>query len=134
MDFNNVEKYIRDGGNPEEIAQAFADQLNAVLQHIEAEEAVGKKATEVTKVWKDFVEAYFHVNSLPDKMTIEQFYMTEKDVTALLENFVQLTPLIVKYGSALENFANSVQKVVDTKTDKNAFSETMENFFRKLNI
>ena len=134
MDFNNVEKYIRDGGNPEEIAQAFADQLNAVLQRIEAEEAVGKKATEVTEVWKDFVEAYFHVNPLPEKTTIEQFYMTEKDVTALLENFVHLTPLIVKYGSALENFANSVQKVVDTKTDKNTFSETMENFFRKLNI
>ena len=134
MDFNNVEKYIREGGNPEEIAQAFADQLNTVLQHIEAEEAVGTKATEVIHVWKDFVKAYFHVNPIPENSKVEDFFMSEGDPQKLLETFVQVVPMFVKYGSVLENLATSTEKILNTKVDKNAFSDTMENFFRKFNI
>lgn len=134
MDFNNVEKYIRDGGSPEEIAQAFADQLNAVLSRIEDEKAVVTKSQEVAENWKSFVTAYFHVHPFPEGVKVEDFFLSSDDVVKLLETFVEIVPMFVKYGSVIENFATGAEKILDTKINKNSFTETMENFFNKLNI
>lgn len=134
MDFNKVEEFLRSGGSAEEIAQAFADKLNAVLTRIEEEKAVGEKSHKVTEIWNDFVDAYFAVNTLPENTANKDFYLTDEDIMKLIETFVQIVPMIVKYGSAIENFTTSAEKVLNTKIDKNAFSETMDNFFRKLNI
>lgn len=134
MDFNKVEEFLRNGGSAEEIAQAFADKLNAVLTRMEEEKAVGEKSHKVAEIWNDFVDAYFTVNKLPETTANSDFYMTDTDVMKLIESFVQLVPMIVKYGSVIEKFATSAEKIIDTKIDKNAFSETMDNFFRKLNI
>lgn len=134
MDFNNVEEFIRNGGDAQAIAQAFADNLNQVLARIEEEKAVGQKCEKVVEIWNDFVDAYFKVNKLPETTVNADFYLTDADVMKLIETFVQIVPMIVKYGSAIESFANNAEKIINTKSDKNAFSETLEGFFRKLNL
>ena len=101
---------------------------------IEEEKAVGEKSHKVAEIWNDFVDAYFAVNTLPENTANKDFYLTDEDIMKLIETFVQIVPMIVKYGSAIENFTTSAEKVLNTKIDKNAFSETMDNFFRKLNI
>ena len=135
FDFNNLEKYLRDGGDPEAIAKAFADRLNTTIRAIGDEDALHDAALNVTESWNDYVEIYFGTHKLPDGTILDDWYIHEKDVNIIMDTFVKILPAVDKYMKALDSFNSAIQpakiKVNDTK-DK--VSNIVDDFFSKYGI
>ena len=135
MDFNNLEQYLREGGDPQVIAQAFANKLNNMIAKINQESAIEEEAENVVKAWRKFIEAYFEVNEIPDGFLIEDFEFKTEEVVKIIETFVSIAPYFEKYVSAIEKFSNNTEVIKDnSKKLEHTFEDTITKFFNKMNI
>ena len=135
FDFNNLEKYLRDGGDPEAIAKAFADRLNTTIRAIDDEDTLNEASLGVAEAWNDYVEVYFGTHKLPAGTILDDWYINEDDVNTILDTLVKTIPVVDKYMKALDSFSSAIQpakiKVNDTK-DK--VSNIVDDFFSKYGI
>ena len=125
FDFNNVEKYLREGGDPESIAKAFADKLNMTIHAIDDEDTLNGANSEVVDAWNDYVDIYFGIHKLPAETKIGDFYINEEDVEYFMNTIVKLLPAVHKYSMTLNNILEP------TKTKVN---DVINDFFIKYNI
>jgi len=139
FDFNNLEKYLRDGGDPEAIAKAFADRLNTTIRAIDDEDALNDASIEVAEAWNDYVEVYFGTHKLPDGTILDDWYIDEDDVKTIMDTFVKIIPTVDKYMKALDSFNSAIQpakiKINDTAAKtKNKVDNIVDDFFSKYGI
>jgi len=135
FDFNNFEKYLRDGGDPEAIAKAFADRLNTTIRAINDEGALNDASLDVVESWNDYVEVYFRTHKLPDGTILEDWYFNKDDVNAIMDALVKFLPAIDKYMKAFDNFNFAIQPT-KTKVNniKDKASNIVDDFFSKYGI
>jgi hypothetical protein len=139
FDFNNIEKYLRDGGNPETIAKAFADKLNITIHTIDDEKSLNNASEKVSVAWNDYVNAYFGTHKLPNNTILEDWYVTTDDIKALMDSLIKIIPTIDKYLKTIENFNDIISpvKVKVTNTTiktKNKVDNVVDDFFSKYGI
>ena len=135
MDFNNVEKYLRNGGDPKVIAQEFADKINEVISKMNQENDIIEAAENVTEAWADFLDAYFIVHKLPTGFHIEDFDVTKEEIVKIIETLVTIAPYFEKYVSTLEKISDSVETIKNnSKKIDPSFEGTITKFFNKMNI
>ncbi len=135
FDFNNLEKYLRDGGDPEAIAKAFADRLNTTIRAIDDEDNLNEASLGVVESWNDYVEVYFKTHKLPDGTILDDWYINENDINTIMDTLVKILPAVDKYMKALDSFNSAIQpakiKVNDTKDKVN---NIVDDFFSKYGI
>ena len=139
FDFNNIEKYLREGGNPETIAKAFADKLNITIHTIDDEKSLNKAMEKISIAWNDYVNIYFGIHKLPTNTILEDWYITTDDVKILMDSLVKFIPTIDKYLKTVENLNDIISpakiKVTDTATKaKSKVDNIVDDFFSKYGI
>lgn len=126
--FNDVEKYLRDGGDPTKMAQAFADAMNKALTKVQEENKLGQKANEFANAWNAYIDEYFKTHDVPDNCVVADMYLNDRDVTYLMEQVLKFIPLLDKLNGLLEVGTVQVSK------SKNKVENTVERFFDKFGI
>ena len=139
FDFNNIEKYLREGGNPETIAKAFADKLNITIHTIDDEKSLNKAMEKISIAWNDYVNIYFGIHKLPTNTILEDWYITTDDIQILMDSLVKFIPTIDKYLKTVENLNDIISpakiKVTDTATKaKSKVDNIVDDFFSKYGI
>ena len=132
FDFNNLEKYLRDGGDPEAIAKAFADRLNTTIRAIDDEDALKDASIEVAEAWNDYVEVYFGTHKLPAGTILDDWYINEHDVNTIMDTLVKTIPAVDKYMKAFDSFSSVIQPKANDAKDK--ISNIVDDFFSKYGI
>ncbi len=130
FDFNNIEKYLREGGNPETIANAFADKMNLILAVMNDENALTESAEKVCKAWNDYVVSYFKVNSLPANSKQEDWYISVGEVKDIMDLLVRILPVINKSSEFISAVEKEVKK--NTKTLANNTNDIWKEFFNNI--
>lgn len=139
FDFNNIEKYLREGGDPEAIAKAFADRLNTTIRVIDDEESLKKTSEKVSTAWNDYINVYFGTHKLPVDTVIEDWYINDTDVNAIMDSLVRVIPTVDKYIKIVENFNSAIQPTKNkinntTIKTKNKVDTIIDDFFSKYGI
>ena len=140
-----IEERLRQGENPEDIAQEFIDSLNAALAIINKEKDITNDAQLTADSWNHFVHSYFVVNKLPDGMTEDDFYVRSEDIVKLLDAFVKAVPVLDRYTKIMNDTEETLKKVQDKLKEDNYFKKTVDNtaisfdkamkdFFNKMHI
>lgn len=128
-------------GDPEKLANAFADALNEKLAERRKVDNVNEMANEVSDAWECLVDEYFsaHPDELPKEYNPEDFYISGEIAVGILKALVKLLPylgLLAQYSERIETLNNELAKQVTTvATNKAAdFEDAMKKFFDKNHI
>lgn len=116
--FNDIEKYLNDGGDPQKLAQAFADTLNEALAQVQKKNKLEEKATAFANAWNAYIDEYFKFHDVPENCVVADMYLNTKDVNYLMEQVLKFIPLLDKlnglFEMGVEQVSNSKDKVEDT--------------------
>jgi len=126
--FNDVEKYLRDGGDATKLAQAFADTLNNALAQVQKENKLDEKATAFADAWNAYVDEYFKTHDIPNNYVVADMYLNDRDVTYIMEQVLKFIPLFDKLNGLFEVGAEQVSK------SKGKVEDTVDKFFNKFGI
>ncbi len=133
FDFNNIEEYLRKGGDPETIANAFAKNLNSVLAILEDESSLKEATSDLKKAWDNYVDVYFDRHSLPANTSIKDWYMEEEEVENIFSAIINVTPYLDKWMSLLDKSMNFISDT-ENKIKNSSFDSVVNNFFNKNGI
>ena len=127
------------GGDPEKLANAFADALNDELAKQRAVNHIDNAAADVAGAWGCFVDEYFSAHDLPKGTSKEDFYMEPETIKMLLEICIKAQPymsLFQEYIGKLEALGNEVKQetVVAAGKAQQEFADVMAKFFDKNGI
>ena len=135
FDFNNLEKYLRDGGDPEAIANAFADRLNTTIRAIDDEDALNNASLKVAEAWNDYAKVYFGIHKLPTGTILDDWYINERDVNTIMDTLIKTTLAVDKYMKALDSFSSIIQPAKIKANDaKEKVNNIVDDFFSKYGI
>jgi len=126
--FNDVEKYLRNGGDAVELAQAFADTLNNALAKFQKESKLDEKANGLAAAWNAYIDEYFKNHDVPENYVVADMYLNTKDVNYVMEQVLKFIPLLDKLNGFFEIGAEQVSK------SKNKVEDTVDKFFDKFGI
>lgn len=126
--FDDIAKYLRDGGDATKLAQAFADTLNEALAQVQKENKLDAKATAFADAWNAYIDEYFKTHDVPDNCVVADMYLNDRDVTYLMEQVLKFIPLLDKLNGLFEVGAEQVSK------SKNKVESTVDKFFNKFGI
>ena len=130
FNFNDIEAYLRNGGDPETIANAFADKLNLALATIEDESALDDAAKNVVNAWNNFADVFFGINKLPKNSKITDWKLASADdVIGIMDVLIQILPVINHYAELVEGLENNVKNTKEKVTD----SDIWKTFFNLIN-
>lgn len=130
FNFNDIEAYLRNGGDPETIANAFADKLNLALATIEDESALDDAAKSVVNAWNNFADVFFGINKLPKNSKITDWKLASADdVIGIMDALIQIIPVINHYAELVEGLENNVKNTKEKVTD----SDIWKTFFNLIN-
>ena len=129
-------------GDPEKLANAFADALNEKLAERRKVDNINELANEVSENWECLVDEYFsaHPDELPKEYNPADFYISGDIAVGVLKTLVKLLPylgLLAQYGERIEMLTAAMNKEPAKKTlvDKNGdFEDAMKKFFDKNHI
>lgn len=128
-------------GDPEKLANAFADALNEKLAERRKVDNINEMANEVSDAWECLVDEYFEANpkDMPKDYHAADFYITGEIAVGLLKALTKLLPylgLLAQYGERLEGLTAAMNKeVVKPVANKAAdFEDAMKKFFDKNHI
>lgn len=126
-------------GDPEKLANAFADALNDELANQRKANRLDTLAQDVADVWEEFVDEYFDGHGMPGNLSEEDFYIEADSVKALMELMVRLTPyleLFKEYVGKLEDLGEKAEaKAINIKNEvTDEYADVMNRFFKKNNI
>ena len=127
-DFNNVDKFLREGGKPEDVMNAFADVVNNSLATMRTENKLATIADKIAEAWNDYVDEYFTSHKLPTGYTVADWYIDGKDVSNLIEKLISVVPTIEKWFDTLNAGAKQL------KTTTNNTKDVVADFFTKFGI
>lgn len=129
FNFNDIETYLRNGGSPETIANAFADKLNLALATIEDESALDDAAKNVVNAWNNFADVFFGINKLPKNSKIEDWKLTSADdVIGIMDALIQILPVINHYAELVEGLETNVKNTKEKVTE----SDLWKTFFNSI--
>lgn len=122
MDFNNIEKMLRDGATPEDIACAFTEKLNSAI-FTTKENDLETACNDLSSAWGDMLDIYCDRNNVE---TCDDFYFTGKQVYNALPTIIKILQALKIYADAV----NNLHKVVDNKKPSSTanFDEVMADF------
>ena len=126
--FNDVEKYLREGGDATKLAQAFANSLNEAIAQIQKENKLDEKATAFADAWNAYIDEYFKIHDVPDNYVVADMYLNEKDVNYLMEQILKFIPLLDRLNGWFEVGTEQVSK------SKSKVENTVDKFFDKFGI
>lgn len=136
--FNDVDKYLREGGDPEAIAKAFADSLNAAIESNSKTKILSEKATKICDAWRDYVTTYFSSEDLPYSSVESDFLVEPKDIKALMDTLVELMP-VFKPSLTMKKTNNDNKKNSEVITTKKlphggTFEDVVGSFLHDLGL
>lgn len=126
--FNDVEKYLREGGDATKLAQAFADTLNEALAQVQKENKLEEKATAFADAWNAYIDEYFKFHDVPENYVVADMYLNTKDVNYLMEQVLKFIPLLDRLNGLFEMGVGQVSK------SKDRVEDTVDKFFNKFGI
>ena len=131
-DFNDINKYLREGGSPEDIAKAFADSLNEAIEINSRTEKLNEKASKVCNDWQEYADLYFITHRVPSGFVVSDFYLKREELEKIMDALVEMAPWIREAMDGVE----TVKKCNCEKTpDKDqSFEKTMESFLHDLGL
>ena len=128
-------------GDPEKLANAFADALNEKLAERRKVDNINELANEVSDAWECLVDEYFsaHPDELPKEYHPEDFYISGDIAVGILKALVKLLPylgLLAQYSEKIEGLTTAMNKeIVKPVVDKSAeFEDAIKKFFDKNHI
>ena len=109
--FNELDKYLRDGGNPEEIAQAFADKLNKAIAVNSNTKKLDEKAKIFCNAWDEYVDLYLSIRGLPKGTSTSDFHLTPAELKKIMDALTDnVAPLLSIYNDFIEEPAKAQNK------------------------
>lgn len=128
-------------GDPEKLANAFADALNEKLAERRKVNNINEMANEVADAWECLVDEYFnaHPDELPKDYTFPDFYITGEIAVGILKTLIKLLPylgLLAQYSEKMETLNKELVKAATNATTNKAadFEDAMKKFFDKNHI
>ena len=124
-------------GDPEKLANAFADALNEKLAERRKKDSVKEMANEVSDAWECLVDEYFeaHPEEMPKDYHNPDFYITGEIAVGILKTLIKLLPylgLLAQYSERIEGLN---KELINATTNKAAdFEDAMKKFFDKNHI
>ena len=124
-------------GDPEKLANAFADALNEKLAERRKVDNVKEMATEVSDAWECFVDEYFnaHPEELPKEYQLADFYISGDIVIGIIKALIRVLPylgLLAQYSEKIDGLNKELNNAVVNKTAE--FEDAMKKFFDKNHI
>ena len=113
--FNDIEKYIAAGGDPEAIANAFANRLNAAISKTKSEDELNAAGDVLSKAWNDYVVVYAKYNKLAHEK--EEYFMTTPEIRETFRSVIRLV-------DGLESISKELDKGKDT----------LHEFYKKIGL
>ena len=126
--FTDVEKYLRDGGKPEDMMNAFADLMNKSLAIIRREDKLRKANTNLVKAWNEYMAEYFTTHNLPNGYTLEDWEMNENEMDAVMKRLIEILPVLAQYTGMLKTASKKIEKSMNNSRD------VISDFFDKFDI
>lgn len=128
-------------GDPEKLANAFADALNEKLAERRKVDNINEMANEVSDAWECLVDEYFsaHPEEMPKEYDIADFYITGEIAVGILKTLIKLLPylgLLAQYSERIEGLNKELVKAATNATTNKAadFEDAMKKFFDKNHI
>ena len=72
------------------------------------------------------MDTYIQEHSLPNNITIKDFYVNTDNMIELADTIVKLIPFIVKYAPVLENISDGAEELSNKIQNKNL--ENLDDF------
>lgn len=126
--FNDVEKYLRDGGKPEDMMNAFADLMNKSLATIRREDKLKEANTNLMKAWNEYMAEYFATHELPNGYTLDDWKMNEYEMDAVMKRVIEILPVLAQYSDFVKTTTKKIEKSVNNSRD------VISDFFNKFDI
>jgi len=122
--FNDLDKYLREGGDPEAIAKAFADSLNGAIAANSNTKKLNEKATKFCDAWREYVDVYFTTHKVPTGSVVSDFYLKPVELDKIMDALTEILPLIDIYneimGGTYSKLHNvNIPKFIDNKIKPN---------------
>lgn len=128
-------------GDPEKLANAFADALNEKLAERRKVDNINEMANEVSDAWECLVDEYFsaHPEEMPKEYDTADFYITGEIAVGILKTLIKLLPylgLLAQYSERIEGLNKELIKAATNATTNKAadFEDAMKKFFDKNHI
>lgn len=138
--FNMSELLDTFGGDAEQLANAFANSLNAELAKQRHKDSLKDAATNVCDAWTDFIDEYATAKEMPNGCNVEEFYLDPDIVVEIMDIMVRLYPyveLFHEYNEKLKGIAGdsgkSEKKPGLTATSR-SYEDIINEFFQRNNI
>lgn len=126
--FNDIEKYLRDGGKPEDMMNAFADLMKKSLATIRREDKLKEANINLVKAWNAYMAEYFTAHDLPKGYTLEDWKMNECEMDAVMKRLIEILPVLAQYGDFVKTTTKKIEKSVNNSRD------VISDFFNKFDI
>lgn len=124
-------------GDPEKLANAFADALNEKLAERRKVDNINEMANDVSDAWENLVDEYFsaHPDELPKDYDTVDFYITGEIAVGILKALVKLLPYLGLLAQYSEKIDGLNKELINATTNKAAdFEDAMKKFFDKNHI
>ena len=92
--FNDIEKYLREGGDVETIAKAFTDELNRAIAVVEDENDLEICKESLIEAWNDYINTYFKHKKLPKGYTVKDFHLNSKEIDEITKILAEMVPVV----------------------------------------
>jgi len=126
--FNDVEKYLRDGGKPEDMMNAFADLMNKSLATVRREDKLKEANTNLMRAWNQYMAEYFTVHDLPNGYTLKDWEMNENEMDTVMKRLIEILPVLAQYTGMLKTASKKIEKSMNNSRD------VISDFFDKFDI
>lgn len=114
--FNEVDKFLRNGGDPQAISQAFADAVNQSLASIRNENKMKDVTRNLKDAWNNYMDEFFKYNEMPRGYTMEDWYMSNEEIESIMKQLIDVLPTLAKY---LGLFNDTTIRKIEDKTKSN---------------
>lgn len=131
-DFNNINKYLREGGNPEDIARAFADSLNKAIEINSQAEKLSEKASQICDDWQEYADLYFITHRVPSGFVVSDFYLKREELEKIMDALVEMAPWIREAMDSVETVKKCNYKKTPNK--EQSFEEVVGSFLQDLGL
>ena len=138
--FNMSELLDTFGGDAEQLANAFANSLNAELAKQRHKDSLKDAATDVCDAWADFIDEYVMMKEMPENYNVEEFYLDPDTVVEIMDVMVRLYPyveLFHEYNEKLKGITddnNKPEKKPGPTATSRSYEDIINEFFQRNNI
>lgn len=137
-DFNDILSELQRGVSAEEIAQAFANQLNDAIDQHDDVTAITEASDEMADAYNTLLDLYIEKNGLPEGVSddmAESLYLSGDEALGIIEDIYKDLVVAAKLERSLGNLKDALVHVRDeAESEGESFSNTMREFFKSLGL